>query len=489
MQAPVFPGDRVGREDSRYPTMVRGFNLRWVGRPEYVQVCGEAKQVVAAVQAAVGSGKRVTVRCGGHCYEDFVCDNDGGVIIDLSPMSEIYLAAPGIHCVEGGATLWNVYQSLYRKYGVTLPGGSCCSVGIGSHVTGGGYGLLSRLHGLTIDYLYAVEIVVVDGKGEVHLRRVSADSADPDERDLLWANQGGGGGNFGIVTRFFFKDLPTAPTQAWLSSQSWQWKDLDSDSFGELIARYGKFLQEHSEPNSPFAGLFSLLHLYRSSSSNPAIKLTSQYVGKEPQLLEQFVRTIAGKLPIKADSLQIGAHRTTAPSASSEPLPWLFATQTLNGSGPNRRGKYKSAYMVKPFPEHQIETMYEHLRKPSPNQSSEALLQIDSYGCKVNSVGPQQTAIPQRSSIMKLQYQAYWEEEGEGPESLSWIGDFYREMYGPDGPAPDGTMDGCYVNYPDVDLVDWQHLYYKECYPRLQRVKARWDPLNIFRHKQSIEPA
>jgi hypothetical protein len=72
--------------------------------------------------------------------------------------------------------------------------------------------------------------------------------------------------------------------------------------------------------------------------------------------------------------------------------------------------------------------------------------------------------------------------------NLTWIRDFYTAMYGERGPVPDGTVDGCYVNYPDVDLHDWQYLYYKDNYPRLQAVKGHWDPHNIFRHRQSIEP-
>ena len=90
---------------------------------------------------------------------------------------------------------------------------------------------------------------------------------------------------------------------------------------------------------------------------------------------------------------------------------------------------------------------------------------------------------------MKLQYQAYWTDPS--PEAaatnLKWMSDFYDAMYGPAGPVPDGVMDGCYVNYPEVDLVDWQHLYYQGNYPRLQRVKAAWDPNDIFNHAQSVE--
>jgi hypothetical protein len=117
----------------------------------------------------------------------------------------------------------------------------------------------------------------------------------------------------------------------------------------------------------------------------------------------------------------------------------------------------------------------------------QALLQVDSYGCRINAVDPAATAVPQRSSILKLQYQTYWTEPAQDKVNLDWINDFYAEMYGPRGPRPDGVVDGCYVNYCDSDLVDWQHLYYKDNYPRLQRAKKEWDPHNVFHHGQSIE--
>ena len=82
---PIYPGEQVPPGDPRYSTLVRGFNLRWVGKPAYVALCGDTAQVVQAVQRAVDDGRRITVRGGGHCYEDFVSDNDGGVIIDLPP--------------------------------------------------------------------------------------------------------------------------------------------------------------------------------------------------------------------------------------------------------------------------------------------------------------------------------------------------------------------------------------------------------------------
>ncbi len=342
------------------------------------------------------------------------------------------------------------------------------------------------MYGLTVDYLHAVEVVHVAADGRARAVVVSADSKDPGERDLLWANQGGGGGNFGIVTRFWFRGLPSAPTEAWLSSQAWTWEKLGSGGFAGLIHRYGGFLRENSQPGSQFAGLFSLLHLFQQAPKSPEIVLTTQYVGKQPGLLEEFTREMAGHTPSHPAPARIGHHQAPLGDGKPARMPWLFMTQTLNGSGPNRHGKYKSAYMIEPFQERQIDAMFTHLAKPAhPNAA--ALLQVDSYGCQINAVKPEATAIPQRSSVMKLQYQTYWNEEGEGARNLHWIRGFYEEMYGAHGPRPDGEVDGCYVNYPDVDLRDWEHLYYKDAYHRLQRAKARWDPHDIFRHRQSIK--
>jgi FAD/FMN-containing dehydrogenase len=142
--------------------------------------------------------------------------------------------------------------------------------------------------------------------------------------------------------------------------------------------------------------------------------------------------------------------------------------------------------MQRPFTNAQIQTMWQHLNEPQ-YENQQALVQIDSYGGQINAVAPEATAVSHRSSILMLQYQTYWDEREDDQEHLAWIHRFYLEMYGATGPMPDETMDGCYVNYADVDLVNWQFLYYKHNYPRLQRTKACWDPLNIFWHAQSIE--
>jgi FAD/FMN-containing dehydrogenase len=481
-------GGVIGRDDPRYGAMVRGFNQRWVGQPRRVAVCRSAEQARDAVARALQDGLRITVRSGGHCYENFVSGNDGGVILDVSPLSGVYRDPENDrYCVEAGATLWNVYGRLYKELGgVTLPGGSCYSVGAGGHVTGGGYGLLSRLHGLTVDYLDAVELVHVTADGTVGLTTVSRDSADPAERELLWAHLGGGGGNFGIVTRFWFRDLPQAPVEAHLLNHAWNWSDLDPDKFAALVTAYGSFFEASSDPGSPFAGLFALLHLTQNSAASSQIVLTAQYVGSEPRLLEDFAREVGAALPKPMAQLSpVGYHHLPSRTSDVERMPWLFATQRLNGSGIPQRGKYKSAYMMRAFPQRQIDTMWEFLATPRKGVT-QALLQVDSYGCQINAISPSATAVPQRSSIMKLQYQAYWADAGGDRANLHWMSEFYGGMYGARGPWPDDVLDGCYVNYPDSDLADWEYLYYKDAYPRLQSVKARWDPRNVFNHAQSI---
>jgi FAD/FMN-containing dehydrogenase len=314
------PGQRITPSDSRYSTMVRGFNPRWVGSPKYVALCADTAQVVEAVQRALDEGLRVTVRSGGHCYENFACGNDGGAIVDLSLMHGVYEDAEYVYCVEGGATLWNVYSELYRCNTVTLPGGSCYSVGAGGHVTGGGYGLLSRKHGLIIDHLYEVEVVCVDADGRARAVRVNRDSTDPDERELLWAHLGGGGGNFGIVTRFWFRDPPLAPSEAHLVSMAWNWSELSRSGFGDLIQSFGRFFAANSAVGSPYDGLFALLHLSQNARADSQIVLTAQYVGDEPALLAEFTRTISDSMPKPtAQRAPAGHQRPPATSARRPP--------------------------------------------------------------------------------------------------------------------------------------------------------------------------
>lgn len=497
----VLPGD------GRYETLSQGFNQRWTSEPCYIQLITDDADAVAGVSRALERNLRPTVRSGGHCYEDFV-ENTGGVILDMSTMNGVHRTKDKYgrtaYCLESGTTNWDIYNELFRKYGVTIPGGSCYSVGAGGHICGGGYGVLSRRDGLTVDHLVQVDVVTVkDGRVEVTAAHRD-DREGSDTEHLFWAHTGGGGGNFGVVLRYYFaENLPTPPPRVWLSSISWPWADLVKNryDFDRLLRNFGEFFAAHSGPDEKvYHQLFSILKLTHKSNGN--IALFSQWVGEDVAPLDAFLREIESGLT--TDS----AMQTTSAGGLFLPLPekrrqmpWLQATMTLNGSGANQRGKYKSAYHRKPFSDGNIAGIWNWLTRDEPNVDlTQTLVQVDSYGCRVNAVGSSDTAVPQRDSGMKLQYQTYWTDPAQDTAHLEFISGFYREVYAETGGVPEvsdathdlGT-DGAYVNYPDVDLgvaTDpdplYPRLYYKQNYRRLQLAKDIWDQHNVFHHKQSI---
>jgi hypothetical protein len=167
-------------------------------------------------------------------------------------------------------------------------------------------------------------------------------------------------------------------------------------------------------------------------------------------------------------------------------MPWIEAAQTMNPSGPNRRAKHKGAFMKGAFPAAHVDALWGVLTSDKYHNAGSGV-QIDAYGGQINAVKADATAFPHRSSVMLLQFKALWPSAGTDETNLDWIRRSYLAVYGKRGPRPDGTVDGTYVNFPDTDLKDWQRLYYKDNYRRLQQVKKHWDPLNVFRHAQSIE--
>ena len=154
---------------------------------------------------------------------------------------------------EAGTQLATAYLDLYKRYAVTLPGGSCGTVGAGEHICGGGYGVLSRLHGLTCDWVSAVDILTVDSHGKVILRRVDKDH-DP---DLFRACRGAGGGNFGIITNYFFSDLPTAPQEVMAASIAFAWADMTPERFAGILSTYGNYWETRGRIKIPGACFLS----------------------------------------------------------------------------------------------------------------------------------------------------------------------------------------------------------------------------------------
>ena len=136
----------VTKQDPRFASLNQGHNARFPpsasDAADRIEVCDTPEDVAQALQRIVSSGQRPTVRSGGHCYEGFVYTNPHGAVLDLSLMTQTTpVAGAPRYRIEAGTQLATAYLDLYKRYGVTLPGGSCGTVGAGGHICGGGYGV------------------------------------------------------------------------------------------------------------------------------------------------------------------------------------------------------------------------------------------------------------------------------------------------------------------------------------------------------------
>ena len=497
--APAGPGPVVVvRGDPRHPGLSRGQNQRWVSDPDKVRLPRDTAEVVAAVQDAVDSGRRLGVRSGGHCYEDFVDNPETRIIVDMSMMAGIgYDPVRRSVMVSAGATLGDVYTVLFKTWGITLPGGSCHPVGVGGHVPGAGYGQLSRQHGVISDHLEAVEVVVVDAAGRARAVVAGRDQAGP-LRDLWWAHTGGGGGSFGVATRFWFRTpgaagsdpaglLPRAPAESWIAALSWSWDGMTRSAFRTLLDNYGRWCERHAAPGSPYPELFARLEpAPRASGPIVLSAVLDSAVPDARRVLLDFFR-------------QVNAGTGLTPSLEEmRELPWLHSTgwPRLWVSYPTDRYEYKSSYQRRRFSAAQLDGLWTGLTATDYAQPGFAL-SIATYGGRVNAVAPGATAYPHRDSAMKLLWGTAWQDPAEDDVHVGWHRRFYAGVHAETGgvPVPNRVTDGCFVNYADTDLSDprwnrsavpWHDLYFKDNYPRLRRVKARWDPRDVFRHAQSV---
>ncbi|REE99657.1 FAD-dependent oxidoreductase [Thermomonospora umbrina] len=490
----IRPGDR------RYPDLTWGSNQRWVGTPDNVELVGTSAHVLTAVQQAVNGGKGFAVRSGGHCYEDFVANDRVRTVIDLAGLNAIgYDETRRVFHVEPGARLGDVYRTLYREWGVTLPGGSCPTVGVGGHVAGGGYGPLSRRHGLIVDHLWGVELVVVDSAGRASKVVATREIGDPN-RGLWWAHTGGGGGGFGVVTRYLFRSpnvtgtapadqLPKPPSEVIISNVSWSWSDMTEVAFTRLLRNFGRWYEANSSPDSPYAALFSQLKPQHRSAGS--FSMTTQIDAAAPNaaaLLDSYLAAVNEGTGVE---FRVDDRRK---------ISWLHAVTQwpgFTGTDTTTRFKGKSAYMRRGFTDANLRAFWRHMTRTDYAHPA-SLVMITAYGGRTNAVAAADTAVPQRDSILKLHYVSFWTDPAEDAAHLNWVRSLYQDVYAASGgvPAPNADTDGCFINYADADLADprlnasgipWHELYFKSGYRRLQTVKAQWDPKNLFHHSLSIK--
>ncbi|WP_443329407.1 FAD-binding oxidoreductase [Streptomyces sp. 8N706] len=493
--ADITPGD------PRYEDLaVRGSNQRFTARPAAFRVATTTQQVVAAVGEAARSGRRIAVRSGGHCYEDFMGDPAGRLVIELGEMNAVsYDPQMRAFMIEPGARLMDAYRKLYYGWGVTLSGGANAGVGFGGHVAGGGYGPLSRSFGIAADHLYAVEVVIAEASGQARAVVATREPSDP-HRELWWAHTGGGGGNFGVVTRYWFRSpgatgddpgqlLPRPPATALSNAVIFPREGMDQAAFRRLVRNHGLWHERNSAADSPFNGLYGgLVLLGRLKQNDPGHSAISfaHLDGSHPdaeQLLKQYVAAVTNGVPVTPYITGITSN------------PWMTATHTLAEAHDPEQGrqKIKSAYLRRSWTESQIDALYPHLNNVEHSGDSVSV-SLQSHGGRINSVPASDTATSHRDAILNAVFINAWQDPQADDENIDWLRRAYRDVFASTGgvPVPGDSSDGCYINYPDTDMADpawntsgvpWHHLYYKDNYPRLQRVKAAWDPRNMFGHR------
>jgi hypothetical protein len=491
---------KIGADDPRFAELVhRGFNKRFVGSPDYVRLVGSTGQVVDAVQDAVRNNLRIAARSGGHCLEGFVADPAVRVVIDTSLMTGVYYDSEmNAFAVEAGTTVGEAYRRLYIGWGVTIPAGESPDLGMGGHVLGGAFGFLCREHGLAADHLYAVELVVVDEDGNAKSVIATREPSDPNH-DLWWAHTGGGGGNFGIVTRYWFRSpgatgekpaslLPRAPESILAYRVSWSWDEIDETAFVRLAQNFGDWCEQNSDPGTPNSKLFSVLFLLRRQTGQIQLKGLST-AGADAERLFRVHLSAINKGVTAGHTIQL--EKTSWLGFALDPFPELFKANTGD-----TLVKVKDAFFRKRLTDRQLHTAYQYLTRTDYDIPG-GLLGLATYGGEVNSVASDATASAQRDSILDTACTAGWMNPQDEARHVAWVRAFYRDMFADTGgvPVPSELTDGAMINHPDVDLADpdwntsgvpWYTLYYKDNYPRLKKIKQQWDPCNVFHHALSI---
>jgi hypothetical protein len=296
-------------------------------------------------------------------------------------------------------------------------------------VTGGGFGPLSRLYGQLCDHLYAVETVVVDETGKAKAVTATREEHDP-YRDLWWAHTGGGGGNFGVATKFWFRSrdgqgkdptllLPRRPSGYTTASVAWHWADLDEENFTTLVNNYMRWCERNSSPGSPAASVYGNLVLFRKEFG--VVTLTGQVDPGQPQsgeALDTYFAEVTASVP--------NGIMTTQDDA-----PWQYTTlhapeiaAALGIPATQLRSKAKGAFLRSALDGSQIRTIFERLTSDDYRWRGATAVFV-AWGGKINALSPRDTAVAERESVALFSVGNVWDNPDEDEKHLTWTRTLY----------------------------------------------------------------
>jgi FAD/FMN-containing dehydrogenase len=458
----AIAGEVILPRSHGYDVAYQALNARFDEvRPQAVVRSGTSEDVVEAIRFAVDRGMAVAPRGGGHCFGGR--SSTEGLLLDVSPMSSVEVAGDTV-TVGGGTRLGDVYRSLL-EHGLAIPGGSCPSVGVAGLTLGGGLGIIGRKHGLTSDHLLGVKIVLADG------RMLECD--EDHEPDLFWALRGGGAGNFGVVTQLAFRTVP-APDA---TNFEFTWP------FSEAAAAIDAW--QSWAPSAPDELAASLvISAGAEVEVPPSVEVFGVMIGPEPEAgarLDDLVARV-GSDPSSSSSTHLSFRETIGywgDRASRDPVAGEPPGRELRGCR-----FIKSEFFQRPLPTEVIEELLENLRKDRvPGQSRE--LDFSPWGGAYTRVPADATAFVHRDDRYWLKHAAEVDPAASREEKEA-AHDWARRSWGLVHPLGTGRV---FPNFPDPDLEDWPQAYFGANLVRLRGVKARYDPGNVFRFRQSLSPS
>jgi FAD/FMN-containing dehydrogenase len=446
---PPIQGQVIKRGAAGFAQAAHVYNSRFDGvLPSLVARPINAADVRKAVQWGVANGVSLRARSGGHSYAGY-STLKGGMVLDLRNLRGITVNVKARTATIGaGAQLIDVYSALAAR-GVTIPAGSCPSVGIAGHALGGGMGLAGRNFGLTADNMLSAQIVTADGK------LITASTHE--HPDLYWALRGGGGGNFGVVTSFTFRVHSVPRTVAWFFVRWPASRAADAIAAWQGWAPHAR---------RQFTSIF---HLNGGGSTS----VSGQYFGPSSDLhsLLAPLTSVSGATVSTGDLDYFRAQIMWA-GCSSISLTACHTTGTRpGGTLPRESFQAKSDYVAKPLPAAARNALVQAAVARASIPGSGAIL-FDSYGGAINQVAPAATAFVHRKVLFCIQYLTY---NGGG----DWLSAIHTKMR----PYVTG---GAYLNYTDPGLSNWQTAYYGSNYHRLLGIRQAVDPHHYFNFPQAI---
>ncbi len=431
----ILPGD------SRYDQARRVWNGMTDRHPLAIMQCVDEIDVAACFDIARILDLPVAIRGGGHSVAGHGVV-DGGLVIDLSPMDTVTVDPAAGYAEAGGGVLWGAFDAATQRHGLATTGGLISTTGIAGLTLGGGFGWLTRKHGLSCDNLLEARVVCVDGRV---VRAASDENAD-----LFWALRGGGG-NFGVVTRFRYRLHAHGP-QVLCGTISFA-----REGGGSVLRRYRDIMADAPDELAAYATLGM------RPGSAAAVTLTVHYAGPAADGA-RWTERLRGCGVVQDDTVALRSYRTFQ-SALDEP------------QRAGRRVYWRSSYLGD-FSAEAVDTAIACAEiLPAPD----AIINIERYGGAASRIASAATAFPHRDGDYLLGVMSIWDDPSADRTNVDWVRTSWERM------APYIRRQS-YVNFLGDEGGSRVREAYGANYGRLAAIKAVYDPENRLRANQNIEP-